>query len=109
MGLAHEVFAAVPYLAVSADLPPIKVLPYPPPPLFPRSNVARNREGDEGRVKAGAAGAQRRGPHLTFVGPVSNECLVQRALPFGPCFLRTLLFTGHGGGEGGTRMQVPHV
>ena len=29
--------------------------------------------------------------------PVSNECLVQRTLPFGPYFLR-ILFAGHGRG-----------
>ena len=30
--------------------------------------------------------------------PVSNERLVQGTLLFGPYFLRTLLFAGHGGG-----------
>ena len=31
---------------------------------------------------------------------VSSKGLVQRTLPFGPCFLRTVLFAGHGGRGG---------
>ena len=29
---------------------------------------------------------------------MANKCLVQRTLPLGPYFLRTLLFAGHGWG-----------